>query len=351
MEKSTLQKHRPVAIWLYIGAAWILIQAVLGGITRLTGSGLSITEWDPIMGALPPMNDAAWQKAFEGYQKIAQYKYLNSHFTLADFKSIFFWEWAHREWARALGIVFIVPFIYFVLTRKIDRSMIRPMIIVFLLGALQAVVGWVMVQSGLNETDLYVNHIRLAGHFIAALLLLVYLLWFGLRLSVPVKQILPVPALRRLNGLLLVLLTLQLTYGAFMAGLHAALSANTWPDINGAWLPGGMFTQGSFMNDITCNPITVQFIHRNLAYLITLLVVGWWWKASATPHHSLLHRARYLPLVLVLLQVLLGVLTLLCSRTEIPIHWAILHQFTGMLLLLALVWTFFLSGGKEAALK
>lgn len=347
MEQSTLKQQRPVAIWLYIGAAWILIQAVLGGITRLTGSGLSITEWEPIMGALPPMNAAAWQKAFEGYKQIAQYKYLNSHFTLADFKAIFFWEWLHREWARALGVVFILPFIYFVATRKIDRTMIRPMIIVFLLGALQAVVGWVMVQSGLNETDLYVNHIRLAGHFIAALLLLVYLLWFALQLSIPASQLVFAPGLRRLNGWLLGLLTLQLTYGAFMAGLHAALAANTWPDINGAGIPAGMLSQGGFINDITCNPITVQFIHRGLAYLIMVLVALWWWKASATPEHSLLHRVRYLPLVLVLLQVLLGVLTLLGSQTKIPISMAILHQFTGMLLLLSLVWTLFLSRGRQ----
>ncbi len=346
MEKNTLQQHRPVAIWLFTGVGMIIIQVLLGGITRLTGSGLSITEWQPILGALPPMTEQAWQAAFDKYKEIAQFKYVNSHFTLADFKSIYFWEWLHRDWARLMGIVFALPFIYFVAKKKIDNTMIRPMLILFLLGALQGAIGWIMVQSGLNEENLYVSHIRLAVHFMAALLLLCYVLWFALRLSTPRQGILYVPSLRRLNSWLLVLLTLQLIYGAFMAGLHAALTASTWPDINGMWWPSGMFRQGGFLADITHNHITIQFIHRGLAYLISILVAIWWWKAAQTPVYSRLHRIRYLPLLLVLLQVLLGVLTVISSQVKIPTLLAIMHQFTGMLLLLALVWTLFLSNGK-----
>jgi cytochrome c oxidase assembly protein subunit 15 len=347
MERSTLQKQRPVAIWLYIGVGMIIVQVLLGGITRLTGSGLSMTEWAPIMGALPPMNQQAWQKAFDGYKEIGQSKFLNNHFTLSDFKGIFFWEWLHREWARLLGFVFAIPFVWFVVKKKIDRSMIQPMVILFLLGGLQGAIGWLMVQSGLNVDNLYVNHIRLAIHFISALILGCYTLWFALKLSTPLTEILSVKKLANLNIWLLVLLTLQLIYGAFMAGLHAALIASTWPDINGMWVPTSMLTQGSFLSDITHNQITIQFIHRGLAYLIAILVTIWWWKAAQTPENSLLHRIRYIPLLLVLLQVLLGVLTILGSQVKIPISLAILHQFTGMMLLLALIWTLFLSKGTE----
>jgi len=348
MERLTTQQQRPVAIWLYIGVGMLIIQVLLGGLTRLTGSGLSITEWQPILGAFPPMNEAAWQKAFDHYKEIGQAKYVNNHFTLSDFKGIYFWEWLHRDWARLMGLVFAVGFVYFLIKKKIDRSMIRPMVILFLLGGLQGAIGWIMVKSGLNEENLYVNHIRLAIHFLAALSLLVYVLWFALRLSTPVKEILVAPGLKKLNAWLLGLLTVQLFFGALMAGLHAALAASTWPDINGGWVPGTMFTQGNFLEDLTHNTQTIHFIHRNLAYLITILVVIWWWKAaSETPEHSLLHRVRYLPLLLVLVQVLLGVLTLLGSQIHIPILQAILHQCVGMLLLLVLVWTYFLSYGKK----
>ncbi|SHM43018.1 COX15/CtaA family protein [Chitinophaga sp. CF418] len=348
MEKSRLQQQRPVAIWLYIGVGMLIVQVLLGGITRLTGSGLSITEWKPIMGALPPMTEAAWQVAFEKYQKIAQYQYINRHFTLSDFKAIYFWEWLHRNWARFIGVVFAIPFIYFLLKKKLDASMIKPMIILFILGGLQGAIGWIMVQSGLNTEDLYVSHIRLAVHFIAALVLLCYTFWFALKLSTDKREVLSMPGLRKLNGWLLGILTLQLIFGAFMAGLHAALVANTWPDINGMWWPMGMFTQGSLLTDITHNAITIQFIHRGLAYLITILVVIWWWKASEAPENSLLHRIRYVPLLLVLLQVMLGVLTLLGSQVRIPLLQGILHQGVGMLLLLSLVWTLYLSRNKAA---
>ncbi|NLR65039.1 heme A synthase [Chitinophaga varians] len=347
METVDIKNNRPVAIWLYIGVGMLVIQVLLGGLTRLTGSGLSITEWQPLLGAFPPMNEAAWQKAFDGYKQIAQYKYVNNHFTLSDFKFIYFWEWLHRDWARLIGVVFIIPFIYFIVKKKISKEMINPMIVLFVLGGLQGLIGWIMVRSGLNDENLYVSHIRLAIHFMSALVLLCYLFWFALKISVPGKEILQVPSLKRLNVWLLALVTVQLIYGAFMAGLHAALVANTWPDINGAWVPAGMFSQGGFLTDIVHNTITIQFIHRGLAYLITILIAVWWWKSAQTPANSLLHAIRYLPLLLVLLQVLLGVLTLLNSQVKIPITYGILHQCVGMLLLLSLVWTLYLSRAPQ----
>ena len=349
MEAITMKSNRPVAIWLYIGVGMLIVQVLLGGITRLTGSGLSITEWQPLLGAFPPMNEEAWQRAFDNYKQIGQYHYINNHFTLSDFKAIYFWEWLHRDWARLMGFVFIIPFIYFLVKKKINSSMVNPMIILFFLGGLQGAIGWIMVKSGLNEENLYVNHIRLAIHFISALVLLSCVFWFALKLSIRPVEVLNAPVLRILNFWLLVLLTIQLVYGAFMAGLHTALVANTWPDINGAWIPAGMFSQGGFLTDIAHNPITIQFIHRGLAYGITILIGLWWWKAAQTPTHSLPHPTRYLPLLLVLLQVLLGVLTLLNSQVKIPISYGILHQAVGMLLLLSLIWTYYLSRGDKGS--
>jgi cytochrome c oxidase assembly protein subunit 15 len=337
---------RSVALWLFIGVVMIVIQVLLGGLTRLTGSGLSITEWKPIIGAFPPMNEQAWQEAFDKYKEIAQFKHLNSHFTLSDFKFIFFWEWLHRDWARLMGLVFIFPFIYFLTKKKIERSMVNPMIILFILGGLQGAIGWIMVQSGLNAENLYVSHIRLAIHFIAALALLAYTLWFALKISVPRNQILHVPNLRKLNVWLLVLVTLQLIYGAFMAGLHAAFAAITWPDINGMIWPSGMLTQGSFLEDISHNLITVQFIHRGLAYLICIPVILWTLGAKKLPVKSLLYQIRFLPLLLLLVQILLGVLTVINTTGEIPLLYAILHQFVGMVFLLSLVAALFLSKGS-----
>lgn len=343
MDSVTIKNNRSVAIWLYTGAGMIIIQILLGGITRLTGSGLSITEWQPILGTFPPMSDAAWQDAFDKYKEIGQFKHLNSHFSLSDFKSIYFWEWLHRDWARLMGLVFIFPFIYFIFKKKINKSMIQPMIILFLLGALQGLIGWIMVKSGINPEDTHVSHIRLAVHFIAALVLLCYVVWFAMKISVPQKYLLFVPSLKKLNIWLLILISIQSVYGAFMAGSHAALAALTWPTINGSLLPDSLFTEGTLLHDITHNLLTIQFIHRNLAYVIAILVVVWTIKAFRLPANTILFKLRYLPLLIVIVQVTLGVITLLSSLGEHLLIFGILHQFFGMLLLLIMVITLFFS--------
>jgi cytochrome c oxidase assembly protein subunit 15 len=346
MESSSFKNNRPVAIWLFIGVGMIMIQVLIGGLTRLTGSGLSITEWQPILGAFPPMNEQAWQLAFDKYKEIAQFKQLNSHFNLSDFKFIYFWEWFHRDWARLMGLVFIFPFIYFLIKKKIRKDMVKPLIILFILGGLQGAIGWIMVQSGLNAQNLYVSHIRLAVHFISALALLSYTLWFAMKVSISSDQSLHVPFLKKLNIWLLLLITLQLIYAAFMAGLHAAFAAVTWPDMNGQWIPAGMLTLGGFWEDITHNLITVHFIHRALAYIICIPVIIWTIKSKDLPANSLLRKIRFVPLLLLLVQILLGVLTVINSIGQIPLIYAIMHQFVGMLFLLAFVATLFLSGGR-----
>lgn len=352
-ELQPTRSSRPVAIWLLIGVFMIIVQVLLGGITRLTGSGLSITEWKPIMGTLPPMNEQDWAGAFEKYKQIAQYKYLNSHFTLGDFKFIFFWEWFHRLWARLIGVVFIIPFIIFIIQKRFKKEMINPLIILFLLGAIQGLVGWLMVQSGLDDSELlYVSHYKLAIHFILALGLLCYTLWFALKLLVPASQVTFNSSLRKFMSWLIVLLTLQLIYGAFMAGLKAATTAPTWPDINGVFWPGGVqsfgerqFTGISFLFD---HPLVIHFIHRNLAYVITVLLLIWTWKAFKEKGTKIFQRTRAWPLIIVLLQVVLGVVTVLHATNADSFLWlGVAHQFVAMLLLLSFVWMFYILRGKR----
>lgn len=342
------RSSKPVAIWLLVGVGMIIIQVLLGGITRITGSGLSITEWKPIMGALPPMNENDWNIAFEKYKQIAQFKYLNFDFTLHDFKFIFFWEWFHRLWARLIGVVFIIPFVVFLVQKRFKKEMIRPMVILFLLGAVQGLVGWIMVLSGLEDSEaLYVSHYKLAIHFILALGLLCYTLWFALDLLVPKEQLVANVTLRKFTGWLIALLVLQLIYGAFMAGLKAASAAPTWPDINGSWLPGNIHSFGehqfsglSFLMD---NPLMVQFIHRTLAYIITVLIFVWYRKSSKIISPGLFEKTKWLPPVIVLVQVLVGIFVVLHSvHLEYFLWLAIAHQFVAMILLLSLVWMIFI---------
>jgi cytochrome c oxidase assembly protein subunit 15 len=328
-----------VAIWVMAGVFMLIIQVLLGGITRLTGSGLSITEWKPILGAIPPMNEGAWQQAFDHYKQIGQYKQINFNFSLSDFKFIYFWEWFHRLWARLIAVAFVIPFIVFLVQRRFKKEMISPLLILFGLGAFQGLLGWLMVKSGLNEENIYVNHIRLAIHFIAAMVLVVYAWWFGLRLLVPANGYTAAPGLRKYTMVLLVILTVQLVYGAFMAGLKAGVFAPTWPLINGSLWPMGM-SSGNGLADLVNNPITVQFIHRGLAYLLAILVLVWDQQARTLRTASILFRAsRFIPLMVVLFQVILGVFTVLYSPDRhMLLAIGVAHQFTGMLLLLVLVW-------------
>ena len=349
------RSSKPIAIWLLVGAAMIIIQVLLGGITRLTGSGLSITEWKPLMGAVPPMNAKDWNTAFDRYRQIAQFKYLNSHFTLSDFKFIFFWEWFHRLWARLIGVAFLIPFIIFIIQKRFRKEMIRPMIILFLLGALQGLVGWIMVQSGLEDSELlYVSHYKLAIHFILALGLLCYTLWFAFDLLVPRSAMVVNSAMRKFAVWITCILVVQLIYGAFMAGLKAATIAPTWPDINGSWLPAHFYSQGernfkglSFLTD---NPLVVHFIHRNLAYIITVLVIIWWFKANRFNGTALFKNAIKFPLLIVIIQVILGVLTVLNPLHPKTFLWlGVAHQFAAMLLLLSLVFVLYLTRNKLPA--
>lgn len=354
MEKNSFQKgNKVVAIWLLIGVGMIIVQVLLGGITRLTGSGLSITEWDVVTGTLPPMNGRQWLQEFDKYRQTPQYKLLNTGFGLNDFKNIFFWEWFHRVWARLLGFVFLIGFVYLVAKRCLRRDMVNHMMILFLLGALQGLVGWIMVASGLTGDAVYVKPTKLAMHFVLALGLLCYTYWFALVLLVDQRDRISASPIRNILWLLLLLLSVQLIYGALMAGHKAATVAPTWPTINGSWYPETTWRDRPVLLNLIDNPITIHFIHRNLAYLITIFLIVWYRKSSSLNLPALTRRWLRFPLVLVVIQVMLGIFSLLFSPGIVPNRWgnfewmAQLHQLGAMFLLLSLVTMLFLFSGNR----
>ncbi len=338
---------RPIAIWLLIGVGMIIVQILLGGITRLTGSGLSITEWNVVTGTLPPINEQAWMQEFIKYQQTPQYHYLNFDFTLKDFKFIFFWEWFHRLWARLIGVVFLIPFIIFLVQKRFKPSMVKPMMILFLLGALQGAIGWIMVASGLSGDAVYVRPTRLALHFIFALGLLSYTYWFALELLVPYEKRTHDRISFRYSMGILVVLFFQLIYGALMAGNKAATAAPTWPDINGKLIPDGMNNHEGWLNLID-NRIAIHFIHRGLAYILVLLVFLLTIRLVKIKGSDLFNRHRWWPLVFVLTQTLLGILAVLNSLKIIPNQWGAFewlaqsHQVIAIGLLLSILWILFM---------
>jgi heme a synthase len=336
-------RSRPVAIWIMIGVGMLLVQVILGGITRLTGSGLSITEWNVVTKVLLPLNEQQWMSEFDKYRQTSQYQYLNTHFTLSDFKFIFFWEWFHRLWAKLIAVAFLIPFVIFIFQKRIGRKMIRPLILLFLLGALQGVIGWIMVMSGLTGDAVYVKPTRLALHFVFALGLIAYAFWVGLKWKSPSPGI-HYPKLKSLTISIIVVVFIQLIFGALMAGHKAALAAPTWPTINGDVVPADLFRERPLLLNLIDNTITIHFIHRGLAYILLLLVAIWTAYAFRLRQPiSVFARTRYLPSILITLQVLLGIFSLLTSPTIVPNNWgsfewlALLHQVVGMIFLLSLV--------------
>jgi cytochrome c oxidase assembly protein subunit 15 len=351
---SANRSNKLVATWLLIGVVMTIIQFVLGGVTRLTGSGLSITEWEVITGALPPLSEEAWLIEFAKYKQTPQFQLLNFEFDLQNFKYIFFWEWFHRLWARIIGIVFAGGFIWFLVAKHFKKEMIKPLVILFFLGIMQGAIGWIMVASGLEGDAVYVKPTRLALHFIFALGLLSYTFWFALQLSVP-KTALQISAgmheavqkAKTLNVAILALLVLQLMYGALMAGHKAAMVAPTWPTINGDYMPSNLFSDPVFLLNFIENKILVHFMHRGIAYVLLALVIYWTVQLYRINGSSFFNRIKIFPLLLVVLQVLLGIASLLYARSIIPGVWGIfewmaqIHQLVGMSLLLSLVATYY----------
>jgi heme a synthase len=340
-----LQKDfsKSIARWLFAGVIMLMVQILLGGITRLTESGLSITEWKPLTGVLLPLNQEQWMAEFDKYKHTDQFRYIHEDFSLSDFKFIFFWEWVHRAWARLMGLVFLAGFFYFLIRKRFRPEMVIPFIILFLLGVMQGAIGWLMVKSGLVPEKLFVGHIELATHFMAALLLLCYTLWFALRLTIPANEIIINPGLKKATFIIFSILFIQLIYGAFMAGLHAATAAPTWPTINGRWIPGSINNLSPGWKNLIDNKITVQFIHRGIAYILLAGVFTWWARARKIGGSSLFVKTKFIPLVLIILQVILGIATVIMSPYGNNLVWfGVAHQLVAILFLMTMTFMLYI---------
>jgi cytochrome c oxidase assembly protein subunit 15 len=336
---------RPLALsnWLFCVAGLILAMVVVGGITRLTESGLSMVHWQPISGAIPPIGEAAWQAEFNAYRQTPQYQLLNHGMTLDEFKDIFFWEYVHRLLGRLIGLAFAIPLAWFAWRRAIPSGFGWRLLILLGLGGLQGAIGWWMVASGLVDRP-DVSHIRLAIHLLAALLIFAAIIWVALDLrglaangaakAPPARM--PTIAIWTLSAL-----ALQLMFGAYVAGLDAGYAFNSWPTMGGEWFPSGTAMLEPFLRNLVDNPIVVQFIHRWLAWLVALLA---WalalaaWRRALPIHAGLVAGA-------VILQILLGILTLLSG---VHLWIAVSHQAMAALLLAAIVVTAHRLGSRPA---
>src|SRR5689334_13572742 len=320
---------RAIRVWLLAIAALIAAMVLVGGATRLTESGLSIVEWKPVTGALPPFGQNEWQQAFEAYKLIPQYKQLNAGMSLSDFKTIFWWEWSHRLLGRVIGAVYLLPFLFFLWRGGMTGELKRRLWLIFGLGALQGAVGWWMVASGLSER-IEVSQYRLATHLVLALLIFAAIVWTLRRLRE--RPSLVVPARLKITaGVLLALTFVQLYLGALVAGLRAGLVYNTWPDIDGGFIPAAarLWFQQPWWRNLFENTLTVQFEHRMTAYTLFALAVFHALDAVRSRAGRVANGACWLAAA-VTLQALLGILTLL---NHVPIDLALTHQAVAIVVL------------------
>ncbi len=328
---------RSVVVWLLIGCVLIFLMVVVGGVTRLTHSGLSISNYKLISGTIPPMNDVEWEEAFDLYKQYPEYQKLNTNFTLEDFKGIYFWEWLHRVLGRLIGVVFIVPFVYFLIKKKLTPPTIKKCLVLLGLGAFQGFLGWYMVKSGLIDRP-DVSHYRLAAHLMTAFLTFAFTFWVALDLIFPNKKQIH-RGIRNLIAVSLVILLLQITWGAFVAGLDAGFIHNHWP----------MMSEGKLMHEtvwIEQQPLWknfvegrsgVQFVHRYLAYIVAALILLIGFRSRKIDLTVQQKKGVRLLVYIVIIQFLLGVLTLIYA---VPLWLGVAHQ----------VFAFFLLGAMTFAL-
>lgn len=313
-----------VRIWLYGLCLMVFAMVLLGGATRLTDSGLSITEWRPLIGMIPPLSDLDWQSVFQKYQQIPEYSRINEGMSLDEFKRIFWWEWSHRLLGRLIGIVLVVPWLVFTLMGKIPKKLQPKLLAMLLLGGLQGFLGWYMVKSGLvDRVD--VSQYRLAIHLLMAALIFWFILWVALDLAGERRFQLAAPVISRdvwMAGGLTALLLVQIGLGALVAGLHAGLSHNTWPLMDGDFIPDGLWLLDPLIINLFENVMTVQFNHRMLAYVIVLLAALHGFmviRKSEGPLRS----STMLVLLVLFLQIVLGITVLLLV---VPFSLALAHQ-------------------------
>ena len=323
-----LRNRALVRGWLYVVLLVLFALVVVGGSTRLTGSGLSITEWKPIHGVIPPLNQAEWQEEFLRYQQIPQYSEINKGMSLDDFKSIFWWEWAHRLLARGVGVVFALPLLFFWATRRIERGLGPKLSGILLLGGMQGAIGWWMVASGLVDR-VSVSQYRLATHLTLAALIFIATMVVARGLA-PHSEPAADRTTQRTAGVLVLLALIQIYLGGLVAGLHAGLTYNTWPLMDGKLVPDDLLLLQPAWRNFFESPKTVQFVHRIGAYVVFLAalwhMVATWRRRPGTTHA----RRATLLFVLVLLQASIGVATLVM---EVPLHLALTHQAFALIVL------------------
>ncbi len=337
--------HHIIRRWLFVGLVMIFFQILIGGITRLTGSGLSITEWNVIMGTFPPASNEQWQDLFDKYKDFPQYKIMNTDMTLSGFKAIFWWEYIHRLWARLFALVFLIPFIFFLYKKWLDKKRIINLLILFFLGAAQGLIGWIMVKSGLKDNP-WVNPLNLSFHLMMALFVYAYLLYVYANYLQEAKFN---PTSSRFNSILnwlIVFVSLQIFYGALMAGHKAALFYPTWPKIGSEWIPSAMDTYSPAWLNLFENKALIHFIHRGFAYLLLIILISWWavYKGDIRTKAPLSLQGVYVSIpLLIIAQVLLGIITVLSSLGSIPAVWGAMHQAVAILLFTAMLFLRFRS--------
>lgn len=331
--QSSDTTHRPLVLarWLLVVAALVFLMVVVGGITRLTESGLSITEWKPITGAVPPLSEQAWQAAFEKYQRIPEYKEISGPMgmTLLDFKFIYFWEWVHRLLGRLIGLAFALPLLWFWIRKAIPDGFKGRLLILLALGGLQGVAGWWMVASGLTErTD--VSHYRLAVHLLLALSILAGLVWTALDLGLVKNAPATTARTTRFGGVVLAILFVELLLGAFTAGLNAGYVSNTWPLMYGRFFPPGIGWSMAVLKSVPYHPVLIHFMHRWWAWVVVvaLTILARRVRKENRKASLALHTAFGT-------QIVLGIATVM---TGVNLTLAVMHQAVGVLVVVTTVW-------------
>ncbi len=321
------KKH--VRIWFWSGAVLIFVMVVIGGITRLTGSGLSMVDWNPIMGTIPPLSETQWEETFEQYKQFPEYQQVNTGMSLSEFKYIFFWEYFHRLIGRLLGVVFIVPFTWFIIKKKMDWLQIKRGIILLLLGVSQGLLGWFMVKSGLIDVP-RVSHFRLAAHLLLAFTVCGFCIWYARDLSsspAPLER--PRKEMKRWLYLFLAILILQIVWGAFVANQYAGHIYNSFPKMYGYWMPPELWVIEPLYLNLSENIVTVQWIHRVLGTLLGLIVIFMWIRTfflNTRPTTRMWNLALF---TVVLVQYAIGVFTLIF---HVPVWLGVLHQAVALIL-------------------
>ena len=323
-----------IAIWLLTCCATVFGMVILGGVTRLTGSGLSMVQWAPIMGVLPPLNLAEWQETFSLYQRFPEFQLKNFSMTLDEFKSIFWFEYAHRLLGRGIGIIFFLPFLFFFFTGKVNKALTPKLLIMFILGGLQGLMGWYMVKSGLVD-DPHVSQYRLTAHLSLAIIIYAYMFWIALDLLIPKidsPNIIKSSKLTRLSTIITSIIFITIMSGGFVAGTRAGFAFNTFPLMDGKWIPDGLLAVAPLWRNFFENIITVQFDHRVLATVLFFLIPGFWFKARQLNLDPMQRISIHLLLAALTLQITLGISTLLLV---VPVALAAAHQGGAVILLTA----------------